>query len=176
MIAVAIAGWLVAALLGGALLGARGRLELIARAEHELRGPVTTLSLAAGSELQTEVDRLRVALDDLAAARTGGRALAQAGPVALDELVQGAARSWRPVAIRAGGGVEVDWRAGPVSVRADRRRLSQVLGNLLANAVEHGHGRIELRGRRTPSGVRVEVADSGPGFGTTARQLSLIHI
>ena len=42
-------------------------------------------------------------------------------------------------------------------VVADRARLAQALGNLLANADEHGEGPIELRGRRVPDAVRVEV-------------------
>jgi len=37
-----------------------------------------------------------------------------------------------------------------------------VLGNLLANAVEHGSGAIRLRGRRHGSKVVVEVLDDGP--------------
>jgi signal transduction histidine kinase len=44
-------------------------------------------------------------------------------------------------------------------VRADRGRLAQALGNLVANAVEHGSGPVELRGGRTGENVRVEVRD-----------------
>ena len=49
-------------------------------------------------------------------------------------------------------------------VRADRGRLAQALGNLLANAVEHGGGHVRLRGVAVDGGVRVEVEDRGPGF------------
>jgi len=40
--------------------------------------------------------------------------------------------------------------------------LAQVLGNLVSNAVEHGSGPVELRGRRTGGCARVEVRDAGP--------------
>jgi signal transduction histidine kinase len=49
-------------------------------------------------------------------------------------------------------------------IRADRRRLAQVFSNLLANAFEHGAGRVVLRGRRGRSGISVDVLDEGAGF------------
>jgi signal transduction histidine kinase len=61
--------------------------------------------------------------------------------------------------------VKLDWEAGPITVRADRGRLSQALGNLLSNAVEHGGARVLVTGRRSKRGVRIEVRDSGRGHG-----------
>jgi two-component system sensor histidine kinase MtrB len=61
--------------------------------------------------------------------------------------------------------VHLDWSAGPVTIQANRGRLAQALGNLLANAVEHGGGQIRVTGRRTRRGIRVEVRDSGRGHG-----------
>jgi signal transduction histidine kinase len=43
----------------------------------------------------------------------------------------------------------------------DPRRLSQVLANLTANAVEHGSGEVSLQAVETADGVRVEVRDEG---------------
>jgi len=50
--------------------------------------------------------------------------------------------------------------------RADRRGLEQVFTNLLDNAVKYcGAGaRIRLSARRTERGLRVEIADTGPGI------------
>jgi two-component system phosphate regulon sensor histidine kinase PhoR len=50
--------------------------------------------------------------------------------------------------------------------RADRRALEQVFTNLLENAVKYcGAGaRIRLRAERTERGLRVEIADTGPGI------------
>jgi signal transduction histidine kinase len=78
------------------------------------------------------------------------------------------AESWTAPARLAGGEVSLDWRAGPVTLEADGRRLAQALGNVLANAVEHGDGRVRVTGRRSEVGVRVEVRDGGPGFASTS--------
>jgi hypothetical protein len=51
---------------------------------------------------------------------------------------------------------------------ADRGRLAQALGNLLANAAEHGVGAVELSGRPVGGGVRVEVRNSVAGAGPGA--------
>jgi signal transduction histidine kinase len=137
------------------------RLLLVARADHELRGPLTTLLMAVESGVPpaAELARVQLGLADLAAARTGRRAAPRSEPVALAQLTQAAA------ARRA----TVDWSAGPVVVRADPRRLSQALGNLLANAAQHGRGPVVIRGRRAGTRVRIEVADSGPGIRTRRR-------
>jgi signal transduction histidine kinase len=141
------------------------RMRLVTHAEHELRGPLQAIALAAPDACGAEVERARVALADLAAARSGRRARAEAEVIRLDRVVWRAAAGWDLAARQAGGGVHLDWAAGPVSVRADRGRLAQALGNLLANAVEHGGAQIRVSGRRTQRGVRVEVRDSGRGHG-----------
>lgn len=173
----ALSGWCVsAALLAWALL-LRGRLELVACAEHELRGPVAALALAAealgrraGSRthalvLEGQVDRLRTALADLSEARRGRRAAGRVEPVALERAVRAAAAGWAPLARRAGGGVRLRWRAGGALVRADRGRLAQALGNVLANAVEHGGADVAVHAAAAPGCVRLEVRDGGPGRG-----------
>jgi signal transduction histidine kinase len=170
--AFAAAGWVLAVALCAALLLARTRLELVARAEHELRGPVTVLSLAAervrrdpmagrhGPALESELERLRIGLADLVAARRGRRARGRSARVDAERLVDGALAGWRPVLAGAGRAARLDWRAGRRVVEAHPGRLAQVLGNLLANAAEHGDGPVEIRGRSLPGGVRVEVRNS----------------
>jgi signal transduction histidine kinase len=147
------------------VLADAARLRLVAEAEHELRGPVQAIALAAPEHCAADVERMRMALADLAAARAGRRADGGDEEVRLDRLVWRAATASDLVARRAGGGVHLDWSAGPVTVKADRGRLAQALGNLLANAVEHGGGQVRVIGRRTGRGVRVEVRDSGRGHG-----------
>ena len=141
------------------------RMRLVAHAEHELRGPLQAIALVAPESCGAEVERARIALADLAAARSGRRAQAEAEVVRLDRVVWRATAGWDLAARRAGGGVHLDWSAGPVSVRADRGRLAQAFGNLLANAIEHGGAQVRVTGRRTGRGVRVEVRDSGRGHG-----------
>jgi len=168
LIAAAACGWVLSGLLAATVAGLGRRLELIARAEHELRGPLTALLMgieAAGDRsarpLESEIARARTALDDLEAARRGRRATQHPAPLVLERCVRGAADAWAPAARRVGGDVRVEWRAGAARVHADAGRLAQVLGNLVSNAVEHGGGRVRVTAEPSPGGVRVEVADEG---------------
>ena len=178
------AGWPVAAVLVVVLARARRRLELVAQAEHELRGPLAAISLGvealgperAGAQaptatsalLEAQLDRVRAGLADLAAAQRGRHAVRCPAPVALEPLVRAMSRGFGLLAGRAGGSVRVDWRAGAAIVRADRSRVAQALGNVLANAVEHGGGDVRLRGLPVAGGVRIEIEDRGPGFAVGA--------
>ncbi len=155
----AVCGWGVALAL---LVAMRRRSELVARAEHELRGPVTVIGLASArlrpheaAALDVELHRLRSGLADLASARRGRRSPVRPVPVRLDAAVAG----WRDSLRARGRRATVDWQAGPTPIRADPGRLAQALGNLVANAAEHGDGPVELRGRRSARGVRVEVSN-----------------
>jgi signal transduction histidine kinase len=172
--AVAACGWVAVAALALLLALAHRRLELVARAEHELRGPATVLGLAVErmrrdpdaaahvAALELELERLRAGVADLSAARQGRRATPRPEPVELERLVRGAGAAWGPPLSGAGRPLRVDWQAGSVPVIADRRRVAQALGNVVANAAEHGRGAVEISGRRRPNGVLVEVRSSGP--------------
>ena len=176
MLVVRVAGWSLAAALGCIALDLRRRLELVARAEHELRGPLAAIGLAVerlrrghgGAELaealDAQLDRGRAGLADLHAARTGSRRPSRRDAIPLERHVCATAAGWEPLAGRRGRPLRLDWRAGAVKVAADRGHLAQALGNLISNAVEHGGGPVEVRGRRDNGTVRVEVRDAGPGF------------
>lgn len=59
-------------------------------------------------------------------------------------------------------------------VTGDRDRLLQVVINLISNAIKFcapTNGRIEVRGSVVAGGVRVEVADNGPGVEPALREL-----
>ena len=170
MTALALAGWALASCGAWRALVLHRRLELVASAEHELRGPLAALTLAAGRAsavdaevLRGQLERAGVALADLSAARLGRRAPAEPRQNDPLDVVERAAAGWRA----AGGDVELDWRAGASPVNVDQARLSQALGNLLSNAIEHGGGQVELRGVRAGGRVRIELTDSGPGFAHT---------
>jgi signal transduction histidine kinase len=165
---------LLVALLSARVVADARRLRLVARAEHELRGPLTAVAMGIEATawldprigaLIGELERARAGLADLEAGRRGRVRTPPREPVRLDRVVWRAVTGWDLAARRAGGRVELDWSAGPVSVRADRGRLAQALGNVLSNAVEHGGGKVRVTGRRTPRGVRIEVRDSGRGHG-----------
>jgi len=107
-------GWSGWALALAALCTLRRRLELVADAEHELRGAVTAIGLAADRErplpVQLQLDRMTAALADLSEARG-----AQSPPPAQLEPGRLAQVLANVIANAAEHGV------GPVEVRACRQ-------------------------------------------------------
>jgi signal transduction histidine kinase len=134
-------GWVVVVLLVWVLCSRR---SLVADAEHELRGAVTAIGLAAGrmrrpgatrasaSLVDLQLNRMEAALVDLGAAR---------------EL-----RLWR----RAPAVASTGRPTAPI----DAGRLSQVVANLLDNAAEHGTGPVTVRWTATDAGSRLEVRNA----------------
>jgi two-component system sensor histidine kinase MtrB len=139
---------------------------------HELRSPLQTLAAAASvltrrrdtldertataaGLVADEVTRFQRLVDDLLTLARADQG-ADRAPVDVRELARAVCRE-RGVAdsIVSGGGAAV-WCV-------DRRRVRQLLGNLLDNASAYGGGptavRLSLRGRDG----RVEVEDEGPG-------------
>jgi signal transduction histidine kinase len=163
----ACAGWLVAAALLVHAMRLRARLELVARAEHELRGPLTAFSLAldaargtpAGRRLRVVLDaelaRARIGLADLAAARSGRQAAAVEERVRVDRLLRSSAAAWE---VR-GRRVHVRSDAGLAIVAGDRGQMAQALGNVISNAVEHGSGEVTAVASRAGGRVRIEVTN-----------------
>lgn len=170
---VGLSGWIVAIALGVSVVRLRRRLELVARASHELRGPAAAIGLAVAGlrrepggrrrtlALEGQLERMGAGLADLEAARSGSRAEPRMVRVGVDRWLRGAALGWRPVAGEAGRALRFRWEGAPATVCADSGRLAQAFGNLVANAVEHGSGPVEVRGRRAGRRVVLEVRDRG---------------
>jgi len=158
--------------------------EAVARSAHEVRGPLCAARLAldlAGRSgtlpaaqlraLELELDRMHLALTDLERARGRARTRLELAPVALDRLLADCVDAWRASAEARGIALEARWSGPPVTVLADRVRLAQALENLIANALEHGCGPVQVRGAGEASGVRLEVLDAGPGLPAPLRDL-----
>jgi signal transduction histidine kinase len=168
----ALLGWLVA---GALLVGSRRRAELVARAVHEIAGPLNAAGLALHAArrergpaarlaaIDVELRRAGRALEDLDAARAGRRARDRARAVDVGSLVAQQALTWQCFAAARGARLRVA-AASDAVVRGDGLRLAQAVGNLLANAIEHGGERIDLRATAVGGRVRVEVRDDGPGL------------
>lgn len=164
-------GWIVAATLALAITRLRARLELVARAEHELRGPLTAFTLAldaargttAGRRLapvlEAEIARASAGLADLSAAQRGRRADPVREPVRVDRLLRSSAAAWGSGPKR----IRVRSTAGLAVVRGDRSRLAQALGNVMANAVEHGAGDVSVSATREEDRLRIEVTNATGG-------------
>jgi signal transduction histidine kinase len=143
--------------------------ELVACAEHELRGAATALALAcealrrdpaAGGHaavIDAQLDRLRAGLEDLRAARgLGGSSEDLPGEVVeLSSLARAAAQPWQGA---------FEWEGPPLKTQLDRRRFAKALGNVLSNAAKHGAGDIRVTGRAHDGGVRLQVRNRGRGL------------
>jgi signal transduction histidine kinase len=184
-----IAGWIVALALTGLAAHvhrrARRRAELVARACHELRGPLTAAGLALYSAgrrseapprriaaVDLQLRRAELALTDLSLAPSGGRARDRVEAVSVLTLLEAEAASWREVVWAHGCELVLAEPVPNVLVRADARRLSQATGNLIANALEHGAGTVRLGARLEARRVRIEVSDDGPGLPAPIPSLS----
>jgi signal transduction histidine kinase len=181
-VAPALLGWILAAAAASALVIARRSLdERLARACHELRGPLTAVRLGlslgvrdaalSGPRLRAidaELERAAAALDDLAALRN--RAL-PFELVDVGEVVGHSVAAWEPVAAAGGVAVERVGAADGVGVWATRARLAQAIGNLLANAIGHGASRVRVTIGAQEGVVRVEIADDGPGLPAPVSEL-----
>jgi signal transduction histidine kinase len=181
--ALAVAG-LTLALAGGFEL--RRRRELVARACHELRGPLTAVRLSLATmerrceapperlaSLDHELRRAGLALDDFAAARSGRRITEREEPLEVAELMEEQFHSWEAVAGAFDSIVLLGCLLPGSVVVGDRLRLAQAISNLIANALEHGPGRIELTARFVGAQhVRIEVIDEGPGLPIALAQIT----
>jgi signal transduction histidine kinase len=181
VIAFELAGWLAATAAGFAAAGVwralAWRMESVARACHELRGPLTAVRLgldggAGNGELtparlraiDLELGRAALVLDDLEAVRTRRVWSRQADAIDLEQLVTDSVEAWRPTAAARGVKLRAAWSGCAATVWGDRRRLAQVTGNLIANAIEHGGGVVSVCGHGDRMRARVEVTDTGPGL------------
>lgn len=162
------------------------RRDFVASASHELRTPVAAIrgyaeTLAAGAlddreaaerfvaGLLRQAERLSGLVDgllDLSRIESGGLRLQ---PEALDagEALRRLVDLSRDRAERKRLRLGLDLPAEPLRVRADRRAIEMVVGNLIDNAIKYTPvgGSVQVSARRDPEGaVRIEVADTGPGI------------
>jgi hypothetical protein len=106
--------------------------------------------------LRAQLDRLEAGLSDLQRARDGSRSARRPEPVEIRSAARAALAPWE----LGPGAVAFGWLGGPAPARVDRGALAKALGNLIANAAEHGEGEIRLRGRTTQAGVRIEIRNA----------------
>lgn len=166
----------------------RLKTQFINNAAHELGTPLTPIKIQAhilrgGSLgpltprqeralviLQRNVEHLAILVKDvLDAARVqAGKLAVTFTPTELDKVLAESVESFQDTAEAQGVRLEFEAPKGIVA-RIDRARITQVVFNLLQNALKftpHG-GIITVRARATPDEVIVEVQDTGAGIPTS---------
>jgi two-component system sensor histidine kinase MtrB len=151
---------------------------------HELRSPLTTATTAldvleshaeslpprsrqALALLTAELRRFRRMVDDLLEI---SRVDTGAAELSLDEVEVG--ELMRQAAATAGAStvpVDVDAAVAGLRLTVDKRRIERVVANLVANADQYAGGVTRLAVEPAPGGVRLVVADHGPGVATGER-------
>ena len=158
----------------------------VAIACHELRGALAAMGLALArfeeparlsawrdtiEALRAQQARAVLATEDLDAVRASGADTHEEarGTVDVEALVRSCVRSW--AAAHGRWRVALDWRAGRPCVLGQAGRLGQALDNLIANALEHGAGRVTIVGRVNGPSVTVSVLDLGEGLRNSLNDL-----
>lgn len=163
--------------------------QFVADASHQLRTPLTALRLrlemlefdaddAANDDIEgarNEVQRMSRMVDGLLAlARAERTQGARPGRLDLDDLLRERAAAWQPLANERGVGILAE-DCG-LKARCSADMLSQVLDNLIANALEVSPEgstlTIRAAAEDSPSGsiVAVHVIDEGPGLPDEQRE------
>lgn len=173
---------------------ARERLErdLLNTVSHELRTPLTAIKTSISGlqatpgahspaeerllqNIDRSTERLILLINDVLdmARLSAGRVTLRCAPVDLGELAREAIGTVRPLADAKGQSLELAlpgpaW-ATNLTVTGDRRRLEQVLLNILHNAIKYtpSAGVIRIGADGDGACVRVWVRDSGPGIAAT---------
>ena len=103
-----LASWILTAAFAVLFVRSHWRLVLVARASHELRGPLSAVQLGIAAlsgeptrvaAIELELQRAGRALEDLAAAPSGRRADASARRVDLAQLAAEHEPAWRALAV-----------------------------------------------------------------------------
>jgi signal transduction histidine kinase len=160
----------------------RARRDLVANASHELRTPIGALqaqleNLADGVEqadaevvggLLAQVGRLGDLVQqllDLSKLESGATPL-ERSTVRASALLAHVADEWRAGAAERDVRLAVEVADSKLALDVDERRLRQVLGNLMANAIRHSPagGQVVLRADGRNGRVLLAVEDEGSGI------------
>jgi signal transduction histidine kinase len=160
----------------------QNRREWIAQVSHDIRTPLTSLSVCldrARNDLDGASEATREALElarhDLRRVRSFVNDLFEIArleigdeldlePIPPLELVADAARSLRPQADLNGITLQVESEGEPGEITGDGHRLLRACENLLSNAIRHARTRVRIGVQVVEEGVRLYVADDGDGF------------
>lgn len=159
--------------------------SFVSSVSHELRTPLTCIKTsvdllqATDSGLSAEqrelihtighhVSRLEALVSDLLEITKleAGQITLSKQPTNLCHIAERVIQALHPLQERKGQTVSLHCPASLSLVPVDRRRMEQVLTNILSNAIKFTpkQGRIDIQVSETPDEVRVCVSDNGPGI------------
>jgi signal transduction histidine kinase/CheY-like chemotaxis protein len=167
-----------------AMTASQAKNSFLSSTSHELRTPLNSIlgftQLLQMSELSDEdsdgVERILGAgrhllalineLIDIARIESGDLSLSLE-PVQVRPLIEEACQLMAPIAAERSIQIIQHFPHPDLAVRADRQRFSQVLINLISNAVKYNHqgGSITVSGQEEGTGqATIVVCDTGPGL------------
>jgi signal transduction histidine kinase len=163
------------------------RMEFIAAITHELKTPLTAI-IASGELLSEELGEegegsplnrlvrnittsawnMEARLSDLldmAKIRTGGFQL-RLEPLSIAAVLEEVVAQFQPIAQGKGQSLSLELPPSLPLAKADRRRMEQVMFNLLSNATKFTSpgGRVTIRARESGDMIVIEVEDTGSGI------------
>jgi signal transduction histidine kinase len=164
----------------------RHKSDFLATMSHELRTPLNAIigfsevlheqiSGELNEDQVAEVDEVLAASEhllllvndvlDLAKIEAGSMEL-ELSEVAIPELLHAAVSMHSERAARHGVELTLTTEPEEITIAADRRRVRQIVFNLVSNAVKFTprDGRIDISARRDDGQVEIAVADTGPGI------------
>jgi signal transduction histidine kinase len=158
---------------------ARRQADFVANASHQIRNPLTALTLRLEAltdlvdasaryevdEACREIDRLRAVVDDLLELAASRYVMADhATAIDLSELVADRVRAWQPLAVTSR--VEVIGRPSPAWADTDRSLVGSTIDAVLDNAIRYcpPGSRVEVRSGSGGGRAWIEIADDGPGL------------
>ncbi|MEX0330223.1 MAG: sensor histidine kinase [Puniceicoccaceae bacterium] len=161
------------------------RTEFVANVSHELKTPVTVIRGFAQTLMEDDADlsaeerlrflqkiisnseRLHSLLQDLLllSRLESTEMILKREDLSLAEFLRDLAENWKAT-LADQCELVLDLEDGPDIVHADPLRLSQVITNLMENALRHGAGlsRLTIRTRIGPQTIQLEVEDDGAGI------------
>ncbi len=166
--------------------------RFVSDVSHELRTPLTTIRMAgevlhasrddftgpvarSAELLHEELDRFEDLLTELLeiSRYDSGAADLEIDRIDLAGVVRQVLSALSALVDHSGSDVRLSLPEGPVVIEMDQRRVSRILRNVIANALDHGEGSpVEICLATSDDAVAVTVRDHGVGL--TAEQASMV--
>jgi signal transduction histidine kinase len=162
---------------------AKGREEVLGVVAHDLRNPLSAVAMSSQLLLEASpspeqrkivavltrsTDQMKRLVNDLldTVRLQAGRLSLNLETLSVQEILQQASSAFRNVAAERNIDLEIIPTEAGIAVRADAVRVSQLVGNLVGNALKFvpDGGRVTVSAVRRGPEVLFQVKDTGPGI------------